>query len=345
MMNRISWSQIHTFIRKFAATLLHGWRMARPYLEQALRLLRRSCRKSASWLRNLWLKSAPLRAEALRVSVRVAHKLRPETRRGVFTYVFFLVVAVLAVVRWVHPEFTFNRFGSSPVVQTQPINPHDTVAVHAAYVDSLMFAPRPHVAFADSMGRPVRHRIYSVPHFGRTFPDLNDVQLATAERLGVSPVRNREQAARRKDELVYMGANPYFVTKQMSHSIPYLVPRAARLLEHLSRTFFDSLQVKGLPWNKMIVTSMLRTEDDVARLRRHNVNASDQSCHRYGTTFDVSYSKYQPIADPQRSVGARAVRDDTLKWVLSEVLRDARLQGLCYVKYEVHQGCFHITAR
>lgn len=344
-MNGNMWNQALTFMRRFAATLLRVWRVVRPHLEVALSRLGCGCAKFCQWLQQQWHESAPLRGKVRCIAVRVAHKLRPETRRGVFTYVFFAIVVVLAFVRWIHPEYTFNRRGSASAVQALPINPHDTVAVHAAWVDSVMFVPRARVALTDSLGRPVRHRIYSVPHFGRTFPDLNDVQLATAERLGVSPVRNRGQAARRKDELVYMGANPYFITKQMSHSIPYLVPRAARLLEHLSRTFFDSLQVKGIPWNKMIVTSMLRTEDDVARLRRHNVNASDQSCHRYGTTFDVSYSKYQPVIDPSNPAATRSVRDDTLKWVLSEVLRDARQQGLCYVKYEVKQGCFHITAR
>jgi hypothetical protein len=41
----------------------------------------------------------------------------------------------------------------------------------------------------------------------------------------------------------------------------------------------------------------------------------------------------------------RYVRDDTLKWVLCEVLRDIRRQERSYVKYEVKQGCFHITVR
>ena len=30
---------------------------------------------------------------------------------------------------------------------------------------------------------------------------------------------------------------------------------------------------------------------------------------------------------------------------LAEVLDDQRKMGTCYVKYEVHQSCFHITAR
>ena len=39
------------------------------------------------------------------------------------------------------------------------------------------------------------------------------------------------------------------------------------------------------------------------------------------------------------------VGSDTLKMVLSEVLRDLRKQDVCYIKYELKQGCFHITTR
>jgi len=39
------------------------------------------------------------------------------------------------------------------------------------------------------------------------------------------------------------------------------------------------------------------------------------------------------------------VRNDTLKWVLSEVLRDIRRDQRAYIKYEVKQGCFHMTVR
>ena len=41
----------------------------------------------------------------------------------------------------------------------------------------------------------------------------------------------------------------------------------------------------------------------------------------------------------------RQVRNDSLKWVLSEVLNDMRKNNRCWVKYEVKQGCFHITVR
>ena len=130
----------------------------------------------------------------------------------------------------------------------------------------------------------------------------------------------------------------------MSSSIPYLVPRASQLLQHIGRRFLDSLAVKGIPLHTLIVTSVLRTEEDVKRLRRINGNASEQSCHRFGTTFDISYNRYHTVSPPGESE-RRAVRNDTLKFVLSEVLRDARAEGRCFIKYEVKQGCFHITVR
>ena len=188
------------------------------------------------------------------------------------------------------------------------------------------------------------HPIYSVPSFSSTFPDLQDTHAKSAKQWGVKPVRNRIEAERRKDELVFIGSNPYYkIDHGMSSSIPYLVPRAAMVLETIARNYLDSLHIKGIPMHKILVSSVLRTEEDVERLRRINVNASPESCHRYGTTFDIPYNRYHTVSPPDES--RRAVQNDTLKWVLAEVLRDVRKNGLCHIKYEIKQGCFHITAR
>ena len=167
----------------------------------------------------------------------------------------------------------------------------------------------------------VPHRILSVPNYKKAFPDSQSVQIVAAERWGVRPVQNREDAEKRKKELVYIGESPYWHVDRLSSSIPYLVPRAALLLQDIGQAFYDRL----------------RSKDDVARLQRHNQNATERSCHLFGTTFDICYNRYHPIERP--------VRDDTLKWVLSEVLRDKRDEGRCYIKYEVKQGCFHMTVR
>lgn len=181
------------------------------------------------------------------------------------------------------------------------------------------------------------HRILSVPNYKAAFPDSQSVQIVMAERWGVKPVRNREDAEARKKELVYIGESPYYHVDPLYSSIPYLVPRAAVLLQDIGAAFYDSLYVKGVPLNQLIVTSVLRSMDDVAKLQRRNGNATENSCHLYGTTFDICYNRYHPVG--------REVRNDTLKWVLSEVLRDKRDEGRCYVKYEVKQGCFHMTVR
>lgn len=187
------------------------------------------------------------------------------------------------------------------------------------------------------------HKILSVPCFKTTFPDSNNVQITAAQKHGVPPVENRLDAEKRKSELVYAGANPYFSVDPLKESIPYLVPRASILLQDIGRAFYDSLYIKGVPMHQIIVTSALRTEEDVARLRTHNGNASENSCHRYGTTFDICYNRY--ITVQTSNCPRRQVRNDTLKWVLSEVLRDMRESKRCYIKYEVKQGCFHITTR
>ena len=194
------------------------------------------------------------------------------------------------------------------------------------------------------LSRSSVHKIRSVSSYADAFPDTNAVQLVAAQKWGVSPVKNREDAESRKRELVFVGSNPYFHVDPLYSSIPYLVPRAAVLLQDIGQAFFDSLYVKGVPMHKIIVTSVLRSQEDVAKLRRRNGNATENSCHLYGTTFDICYNRYKTVEDPE-GPARRQVRNDTLKWVLSEVLRDMRNQNRCYIKYEVKQGCFHMTVR
>lgn len=197
--------------------------------------------------------------------------------------------------------------------------------------------------FINSDGTVVKHRILSVPHYLEAFPDSQPVQERSAARWGVKPVNNREDAEARKKELVYMGSSPFYHVDVLHRSVPYLVPRAAVLLNDIGRAYYDSLQIKGVPLHQFIVTSVLRTKEDVQKLRNYNRNATENSCHLYGTTFDICYNRYKTVQPPGEK--RRMVQNDTLKWVLAEVLNDMRKQGRCYIKYEVKQSCFHITTR
>lgn len=245
---------------------------------------------------------------------------------------FVAATLLLALVRLVFPSVA-QPLGHKSVAQA------DTAVVDS--IDTTAVERMKSSVFFDSKGQVVKHRIFSVPHFGNTFPDQNDVQLLAANKYGVSPVQNREEAEHSKGKLVYVGSNPYFYVDKLNNSIPYLVPRASVLLQDIGKAYFDSLQIKGIPLHKIIVTSILRTKDDVAKLRTRNSNATENSCHLYGTTFDVCYNRYKTVQTA--SEPRREVRNDSLKWVLSEVLRDMRQANRCLVKYEVKQGCFHIT--
>lgn len=267
-----------------------------------------------------------------------------------FNRLHFLLVFVLAAgglygIKALFPEVSQMTWARLFEVQApRTTAPVDAIALNSARVDSLFRNPRKPLHLLDGEGKPVAHRILSVPNYGEAFPDLNDVQLATASRIGVPKCDDRTQAALRTKDLVYIGDSPYYEVEELSYSIPYLVPRAATLLEEIGRSFVDSLAAKGLPFHKLRVTSVLRTEDDIARLRLRNANASENSCHRFGTSFDISYNHYRRVQDPDLPQQYE-VWGTKLKQILAEVLRDQRALGTCYIKYEVHQACFHITAR
>ena len=139
-------------------------------------------------------------------------------------------------------------------------------------------------------------RIYDVK-FAREFNDMNEVQLRVAQAIGVPPVEDRAAAEQLKSRLVRLEDTDSYVVDSLTHSIPYLIPSAKALLDRIGENFLDSLASKGLNPNKLVVTSVLRTEADVRQLRKGNVNASENSTHRYGTTFDLSYWHYVKVPE------------------------------------------------
>ena len=132
----------------------------------------------------------------------------------------------------------------------------------------------------------------------------------------------------------------FYSVDTMYHSKPYLLPEAVLLLDYIAHRF-DQLMDEHYPQigrHKVIVTSALRTEQSEQRLRRVNRNATDTSCHIYGTTFDLSAQRYEHIASGRDTVV------DACKQMLALALYELRYEGLCYVKYE-RGSCFHITLR
>ena len=187
-----------------------------------------------------------------------------------------------------------------------------------------------------------------VSYPGRTFSykdkfrDTQAKQEQAARAIGLStPPQNRQQAAKMRSQLTHIKTNQNFVVDSLTHSIPYLVPAAATELESIGAEFADILQRNNLPHYRFYVTSVLRTQDDVKHLQKSgNINATTNSCHCYGTTFDLAYYRYDKVTRTREYM-----HQDNLKLVLGQVLLNHQRAGKIYVKYEHKQACFHITVR
>ena len=176
----------------------------------------------------------------------------------------------------------------------------------------------------------------------KMFNDTNPLHLKAATKLGLEkPLSSREEAKKVKKQLVKIRSNKHYKVDELTHSIPYLTEGAAELLSLIGEGFNRELKSQGIASHRIIVTSVLRTKEDVELLRKSgNVNASQNSAHCHATTFDITYARYDKRASSGRSADA-----ETLTEILADVLQELKKQGKCYVKYEVRQRCFHITSR
>lgn len=191
------------------------------------------------------------------------------------------------------------------------------------------------------------HRLIGVHSWIECFPDSQQLQLDAAIKNGIPPCNSRAEVDKyiKTYKLVNISNSPFYLVDDLKHSMPYLVPKAQQLLNTISLNFIDSLNVKGIAPHMLMITSALRTTDDVTSLQRGNRNATTNSCHCYGTTIDITYNRFVPMIgkyDPNKEL---LMWDLKMKQALAEVLRDLRDQEKCYVKYEYKQACFHLTVR
>lgn len=179
--------------------------------------------------------------------------------------------------------------------------------------------------------------IYFRGNLKEIFNDSNKYQYAAAELNGLKPISDLGSSYFTTQPVVKITSSEYYEIDSLKHSLPYLVPKAARLLKDIGRNFIDSLARRGADGYRIRVTSLLRTPQSVRRLRRVNRNAVDSSTHQFGTTFDISFTRFHCLDS------SRTIHDGDLKNLLAEVLLDMRRQQRCLVKYEAKGGCFHIT--
>lgn len=179
-------------------------------------------------------------------------------------------------------------------------------------------------------------------NYKQRFNDLQSKQYAVASKIGLPrPPKDREDAASMRDKLVEVKTCKNYIIDDLTHSAPYLIPSAKRELDAIGDEWADILQRNGLPHYRFYVTSILRTQESIRHLQRSgNINSVTQSCHCYGTTFDLAYMRFDKVTRT-----CDYMHQDNLKLVLGQVLLNHQRAGKIYVKYEAKQSCFHITVR
>ena len=232
-----------------------------------------------------------------------------------------------------------------PTLQTAALSSVDWATVQAriaARVDS-----------TDRMLRKVR--ALSRWEQVRLRKDVNAIQIARARKMGITPGSDPE-ALLRAGKLVRLEDNTrLWRLHNLNYSIPYVTPSAEELLVQIGERFQQKLDSMSVPRYRLVITSVLRTAEKQAALRRANANASKiQSAHEFGTTVDIAYRRFAAPVDStldaygmqlSDSLMAKAanVRSSELQAILGRVLAELERDGKVMVMMERRQTVYHIT--
>lgn len=224
------------------------------------------------------------------------------------------------------------------------------------------------VAYADSIEEALRPVPLLTSREARAFDRYRNAdQLAVARRLGVPQPVSATARDRLIEEgrLVPLDDSDYWAVRDLDHSTALVTPDVVALLTEIGERFQARIAELGLPPLRLEVTSVLRTADDQADLRRVNPNATGgTSTHQFGTTIDVAYSSFRAPANPvvpldttgepwlephlrrverlaAETGAARMSRE--LQAELAKVLREMQDEGKVMVTMEVRQPVFHMT--
>lgn len=197
---------------------------------------------------------------------------------------------------------------------------------------------------------------------------LNVDQLARARRLGVPRPEGPAElsALLRQGRLVQLeDSTEYWTIRELNYSTPLVTPDMRALLTEIGERFQAELDEMDLPPYRLVITSVLRTGEDQAALRRRNPNAArGVSTHEFGTTVDIAYGTYAAPAEPVIEIEAdappwlashlrrveavmlervAAQKSRELKAILGHVLREMQAEGKVMVTLERQQPVYHMT--
>jgi hypothetical protein len=157
--------------------------------------------------------------------------------------------------------------------------------------------------------------------------DVNLMQISRARQLGITPGSDPEQLLR-SGRLVKLEDNTRFwKLHNLNYSIPYVTPSTEELIAQIAERFQARLDSMDAPRYRLVITSVLRTAEKQAALRRANANASKiQSAHEFGTTVDIAYRRFAAPLDSTLDAYGAMMADSLMSKTANN--RSAELQAV-----------------
>lgn len=189
---------------------------------------------------------------------------------------------------------------------------------------------------------PEEIKVVELPSYAEALNDSVHHYFQSSVRNGIGTTLRTSQEIPSyvaEGKLVSIEENQYFHIDELTYSYPYLTGEAKELLEIIALRFRSKVSESQWPDAKICVTSMFRTANTLLKLRKKNRNATLQSAHLHGTSFDLSYAVFLS----NKRISNKGLQH--LKEVLAKTLYELRYIGRCWVTYERRQTCFHIVVR
>lgn len=185
--------------------------------------------------------------------------------------------------------------------------------------------------------------------------DVNAVQIERARQLGIAPGSPLEPLIA-GGRLVHLpDSTDLWVIRDLKYSAPYVTPSTKAMLTEIAERFHARLDSLDLPHYRLDITSVLRTSDHQAALRRANSNASRvESAHEFGTTVDIAYRRFaaplhapsvdvDPFLRDSLMIETGRLRGAELQALLGRVLAEMQNENKLLVRMERRQTVYHIT--
>lgn len=149
---------------------------------------------------------------------------------------------------------------------------------------------------------------------------------------------DNEEEYTSKYDLEKIDDNQYYEVPWLLNSLGYLKSGAKDFLDDLGEGFNKKLEECGLRSYRFSISSVLRTLEDQKKLRKINVNATQNlSSHFYGLTFDLAQTRFFEEGN-DKPVYSYRLRNLLLRELIK--LQD---EGKCYVLLENQTKCIHVT--